>query len=101
MALVYLVRHGEADYQPVRHRGWPGSVADLAPLSGLGVEQAREAAGGRGRHCGGGLAHDAHPADGGESRRWESVHRQLDWVLRGGIEPPTFGFQKVCRCRTS
>jgi broad specificity phosphatase PhoE len=46
MVLVYLVRHGEADYQPVRHRGWPGSVADLAPLSGLGVEQAREAADG-------------------------------------------------------
>jgi len=46
MVLVYLVRHGEADYQPVRDRGWPGSAADLAPLSGLGVEQAREAADG-------------------------------------------------------
>jgi len=44
MVLVYLVRHGEADYQPIRDRGWPGSVADLAPLSGLGVAQAREAA---------------------------------------------------------
>jgi len=44
MVLVYLVRHGEADYQPVRLRGWPGSAADLAPLSDLGVEQARGAA---------------------------------------------------------
>jgi broad specificity phosphatase PhoE len=33
MVPVYLLRHGEADYRPVRHRGWPGSVADLAPLS--------------------------------------------------------------------
>jgi broad specificity phosphatase PhoE len=44
MVLVYLMRHGEADYQPVRHRGWPGAVADLAPLSDLGIEQARRAA---------------------------------------------------------
>jgi broad specificity phosphatase PhoE len=46
MVLVYLLRHGEADYRPIRHRGWPGSAADLAPLSDLGVKQAREAADG-------------------------------------------------------
>ena len=44
MAPVYLMRHGEADYQPIRERGWPGAAADLAPLSRLGVEQARQAA---------------------------------------------------------
>ena len=38
------MRHGEADYQPIRERGWPGSAADLAALSDLGVEQARQAA---------------------------------------------------------
>jgi broad specificity phosphatase PhoE len=46
MALIYLMRHGEADYQPIREGGWPGAVADLAPLSGLGVEQASRAADG-------------------------------------------------------
>jgi broad specificity phosphatase PhoE len=46
MALVYLLRHGEADYQPITERGWPGAAADLAPLSGQGVEQARQAADG-------------------------------------------------------
>jgi broad specificity phosphatase PhoE len=46
MALVYLMRHGEADYKPIRERGWPGAAADLAPLSGLGIEQARDAADG-------------------------------------------------------
>lgn len=44
MALVYLLRHGEADYQPIRERGWPGAAADLAQLSRVGVEQARVAA---------------------------------------------------------
>ncbi len=46
MVLVYLMRHGEADFKPIRERGWPGATADLAPLSGLGVEQARDAADG-------------------------------------------------------
>jgi broad specificity phosphatase PhoE len=36
MASVYLMRHGEADYEPIRERGWPGGVADLAPLTALG-----------------------------------------------------------------
>lgn len=44
MALVYLLRHGEADYQPIREREWPGAAADLAQLSRVGVEQARVAA---------------------------------------------------------
>lgn len=44
MAVVYLLRHGEADYQPIRERRWPGATADLAPLSRLGVQQARRAA---------------------------------------------------------
>jgi broad specificity phosphatase PhoE len=44
MPLVYLMRHGEADYKPIRERGWPGAAADLAPLSRLGVEQALSAA---------------------------------------------------------
>lgn len=46
MESVYLMRHGEADYRPVSDRGWPGAAADLAPLSDLGVEQARLAADG-------------------------------------------------------
>jgi broad specificity phosphatase PhoE len=44
MVLVHLLRHGEADYRPIRQRGWPGSAADLAPLSDLGIRQAQEAA---------------------------------------------------------
>jgi broad specificity phosphatase PhoE len=44
MATVYLVRHGEADYTPIRARRWPGAAADLAPLTRLGVEQAGTAA---------------------------------------------------------
>jgi broad specificity phosphatase PhoE len=46
MALVYLLRHGEADYQPIRDRCWPGATADLAPLSRLGAQQAHRAADG-------------------------------------------------------
>jgi broad specificity phosphatase PhoE len=46
MASVYLLRHGEADYEPIRERGWPGGVADLAPLTAVGVEQANLAAAG-------------------------------------------------------
>lgn len=40
MTAIYLLRHGEANYEPVRERRWPGSMADLAPLSDRGVEQA-------------------------------------------------------------
>jgi broad specificity phosphatase PhoE len=45
MTAIYLLRHGEADYDPVRDRQWPGSMADLAPLTETGVRQAVEAAG--------------------------------------------------------
>ncbi len=44
MTAIYLLRHGEADYQPVRERQWPGSMADLAPLSARGQQQASAAA---------------------------------------------------------
>src|SRR5262245_50878074 len=44
MTAIYLLRHGEADYQPVRERRWPGSMADLAPLSARGAGQAAAAA---------------------------------------------------------
>ncbi len=44
MTAIYLLRHGEADYEPVRQRQWPGSMADLAPLSVRGLEQAAAAA---------------------------------------------------------
>jgi broad specificity phosphatase PhoE len=44
MTAIYLLRHGEADYEPVRERQWPGSMADLAPLSARGVQQAHAAA---------------------------------------------------------
>jgi broad specificity phosphatase PhoE len=43
MAVIYLLRHGEADYRHVRERNWPGLAFDLAPLSELGVAQARAA----------------------------------------------------------
>ncbi len=45
MTAIYLLRHGEADYEPVRERRWPGSMADLAPLSARGSRQAAAAAG--------------------------------------------------------
>ncbi len=44
MTAIYLLRHGEADYEPVHERQWPGSMADLAPLSPAGFEQATAAA---------------------------------------------------------
>jgi broad specificity phosphatase PhoE len=44
MALVYLLRHGDPDYGPIRARNWPGAVSDLAPLSPLGISEALEAA---------------------------------------------------------
>lgn len=45
MTVVYLLRHGEADYRPIDDRGWSGATAELAPLSDRGVLQAVEAAG--------------------------------------------------------
>ena len=44
MTAIYLLRHGEADYEPVHDRQWPGSMADLAPLSPTGFKQATAAA---------------------------------------------------------
>jgi broad specificity phosphatase PhoE len=44
MTVICLLRHGEADYQPVHERRWPGSMADLAPLTPAGYEQATAAA---------------------------------------------------------
>ena len=44
MTAIYLLRHGEADYKPVHERQWPGSMADLAPLSPTGSEQVATAA---------------------------------------------------------
>ena len=41
---IYLVRHGEPDYEPVDSRGWPGMAADSAPLTPLGAKQAEELA---------------------------------------------------------
>ena len=46
MTAIYLVRHGEADYELIRKRHWPGKLADLAPLTARGIEQA-DAAGER------------------------------------------------------
>lgn len=43
MTAIYLVRHGEADYEAIRERHWPGKLADLAPLTALGFEQANAA----------------------------------------------------------
>src|ERR1700722_12198371 len=44
MTVIYLLRHGQADYGPVRARQWPGSMADLAPLTDLGMQQGAAAA---------------------------------------------------------
>src|ERR1700754_4401922 len=41
---IYLVRHGEPDYEPIDSRGWPGMAADSAPLTTLGTKQAEELA---------------------------------------------------------
>lgn len=43
MTTIYLVRHGEADYELIRERRWPGKLADLAPLTALGLDQANAA----------------------------------------------------------
>jgi broad specificity phosphatase PhoE len=45
MTAIYLLRHGEASYDAVRERQWPGTMADLAPLSVRGAAQAAAAAG--------------------------------------------------------
>ncbi|MBA3310161.1 MAG: histidine phosphatase family protein [Nocardioidaceae bacterium] len=44
MTTVYLVRHGEPDYEPVNSRGWPGAAADLSHLTPLGIRQSEAAA---------------------------------------------------------
>jgi broad specificity phosphatase PhoE len=44
MTVVYLLRHGEADYGHYERRGWPGATADLAPLSPRGEREALAAA---------------------------------------------------------
>jgi broad specificity phosphatase PhoE len=41
---IYLVRHGEPDYEPIDSRGWPGMAADSAPLTTVGMKQAEELA---------------------------------------------------------
>ncbi|MET9275069.1 histidine phosphatase family protein [Kribbella sp. NPDC003557] len=41
---IYLVRHGEPDYEPIDSRGLPGPAADSAPLTALGRKQAEELA---------------------------------------------------------
>jgi broad specificity phosphatase PhoE len=41
---IYLVRHGEPDYEPVDTRGWLGMAADSAPLTAVGAKQAQELA---------------------------------------------------------
>lgn len=43
MTAIYLVRHGEADYEVIGKRRWPGKLADLAPLTARGIEQAAAA----------------------------------------------------------
>ena len=44
MTAIYLVRHGEADYELIGKRRWPGKLADLAPLTDRGRRQAETAA---------------------------------------------------------
>lgn len=41
---IYLVRHGEPDYEPIDSRGLPGPAADSAPLTAVGMKQAEELA---------------------------------------------------------
>ncbi|WP_328995346.1 histidine phosphatase family protein [Kribbella sp. NBC_01245] len=44
MTLIYLVRHGEPDYEPIDSRGWPGLSAGLATLTPVGIKQAQAVA---------------------------------------------------------
>jgi broad specificity phosphatase PhoE len=41
---IYLVRHGEPDYEAVDSRGLPGLAADTAPLTPQGTKQAEAVA---------------------------------------------------------
>ncbi|TCM39076.1 histidine phosphatase family protein [Kribbella sp. VKM Ac-2568] len=41
MTQIYLVRHGEPDYEAVDSRGLPGLAADTAPLTPEGAKQAQ------------------------------------------------------------
>ena len=41
MTQIYLVRHGEPDYETVDSRGLPGLAADTAPLTPEGAKQAQ------------------------------------------------------------
>ncbi|HWD79024.1 MAG TPA: histidine phosphatase family protein [Kribbella sp.] len=43
MPQILLVRHGEADGTQLDDEGWWGPARDFAPLSALGVRQAKEA----------------------------------------------------------
>jgi broad specificity phosphatase PhoE len=42
MRRVLLVRHGEADGTQLDQEGWWGPARDFAPLSALGIQQAKE-----------------------------------------------------------
>ena len=44
MALFYLIRHGEPDYESVSKLGFYGFGRSFAPLSERGVKQAEETA---------------------------------------------------------
>jgi broad specificity phosphatase PhoE len=43
MTAIYLLRHGEADYELISERRWPGKLADLAPLTARGLAEANAA----------------------------------------------------------
>jgi broad specificity phosphatase PhoE len=59
---IYLVRHGEPDYEPIDSRGWPGMAADSAPLTAVGMKQAEFE------------AYDGEWPEGIQ-RRWEPLSR--------------------------
>lgn len=44
MALFYLIRHGEPDYDAVADLGFFGFGRDLAPLTEMGIKQAEKTA---------------------------------------------------------
>jgi broad specificity phosphatase PhoE len=44
MTEIYLLRHGTADMEQFEDRRWPGPMADLAPLTAQGIEEATTAA---------------------------------------------------------
>ncbi len=41
---LHLVRHGQPDWHQVEGRQWRGAANDLAPLTAVGRQQARDAA---------------------------------------------------------